>query len=76
MVCAMRNVIKFLSFAAVAVSLSACASCPRVSDYGDTPYEERTAGQGVVVYDGNCNVEQRTETVREAEPVFQKKARK
>lgn len=75
----MKNLPKLLSVAALAVALTACA-CPRVSDYGDTPYDARTAGTGVSVY-GQCDVKQaqqqrRVTEVRQAEPVLQQKARK
>lgn len=69
-------------------ALAACAECPKMEDYNNVPYaRERTAGEGVAVYDSRCRVERpvareetvvetRREPVTRAEPVFSETQRK
>lgn len=45
----MKPILSFAALATVAVMLSACAG-NRQAVYSDTPYEDRTAGRGTVVY--------------------------
>lgn len=51
----MNTVFRTMLLAGAAVSLAACA-CPKKDDYRAIPYEaERTAGNGTVVYEGDCH---------------------
>ena len=83
----MNGFIKSLVLVGAVASLSACAACPVESDYNRTPYGNRTSGEGVAVYDGNCKrstetMSTRTERVetRREEPastqVFEQRVRK
>ncbi len=83
----MNSIMKTMVLVGGVVSLSACAACPKQTDYDRTPYGNRTEGTGVAVYGGHCAAAQeevvtRTEQVetrepvRPAEPVFNDRVRK
>jgi len=72
----MKNTLKILSLAVVAVAVSACGSCPKGSDYEQAPYtKEGTAGTGLFVYDKCGKAVKKVET-RKADTVFQTKVSK
>lgn len=50
----MNTIFRTMFLTGTAISLVACA-CPKKYDYRAVPYEtERTAGNGTVVYEGEC----------------------
>jgi hypothetical protein len=80
----MTGLFKTLLAAGATTMLAACA-CPNVSgDYERVPYDERTAGSGIAVYDGKCKARpmakpvkyESREPIREAEPVMRERMRK
>jgi hypothetical protein len=69
----MKSAIKIIFFTGAALTLAACG-CPKVTEYGKTPYAERTAGDGKTVYEKQSRPVVREH--REAEILFNKKQKK
>lgn len=73
----MKKFVKLLPLCVLALSVSACAACPKRVDYEQTPYsDERTAGEGTAVYDGNCKHMEKRQTMTKGEPVFHQRVQK
>lgn len=76
----MKKFARMIPLCVLALSVSACAACPKTTEYQQVPYTtERTAGEGLAVYGGKCAHTKRVETretVTRAEPVFHKRVQK